>query len=92
MQRARVVRAGRGPPDRRCASGAGIPAPVDAAAAIPRPPQSRALTALCGERDRGRTILDIRTLFRQRLCSYQEERQIVNLGIMFVLNSIQGII
>lgn len=42
MQRARVVRAGRGPPDRRCASGAGIPAPVDAAAAVQRPFQSRA--------------------------------------------------
>lgn len=91
MQRARVVRAGRGPPDRRCDSGAGIPAPVDAAAAIPRPHQSRAFTAKSGERDRGRTILDIRTLFRQGLCSYQGEKQIVILGIMFALNSIQAI-
>lgn len=83
MQRARVVRAGRGPPDRRCASGAGIPAPVDAAAAIPRLPQSRAFTALCGERDRGRTILDIRTLFRQVPCGYLDVKQKVIPYTMF---------
>lgn len=38
VPRARVVRAGHGPPDRRRASGAGIPAPVGAAAAISHPP------------------------------------------------------
>ena len=83
MQRARVVRAGRGPPDRWCASGAGIPAPVDAAAAVPRPFQSRAFAAESGECDRGCTILDIRTLFRQVPCGYLDVKQKVIPCTMF---------
>lgn len=61
VPRAEHVRAGPGGPDRRCASGAGSPAPVEGAAALPRPPGTSAFrgeapfgTRLLGAFRRGR--------------------------------------